>query len=93
MLHQWAFFVAWMLSFCGISVGYYGCSVYGPPDDLPREQLYDLKEEVFYLEKRLESLNKEKAEIIKSVDKRNLELNKLQSEKDSLIILLNSDEK
>jgi len=93
MLRQWAFIVAWVLSFFGISVGYYGCTVYGPPDDLPREQLYGLKEEVSYLEKRLESLNMEKIEIIKSIDKRNFELNKLLSEKDSLIIFLNSDEK
>lgn len=93
IFQRWALFIAWILSFCGISVGNFGCAAYGPPDDLPLEQLYSLKEEVSFLEKRIESLNREESELTKSLNKRKIELNNLNSEKDSLIILLKSNEK
>ena len=93
ILYRWTFFISWILSLCGISVGNFGCAAYGPPDDLPQEQLNSLRKEVSDLEKRIDSLYKVKSNLIKSLDKRNIEINNLNSEKDSILILLKNNEK
>lgn len=93
ILKKWSVFIAWTLSFCGVSVGNFGCSAYGPPDDMPMRELNNLKDEISDMEKRVNTLSNEEIELSKSIDKKNDEIKKLQLEKEYLKKLFEENEK
>lgn len=93
-LKKCAVILSWLLSLSGVSVGYYGCSVYGPAGDNEEiRQLNDFKKEAIKVERINKNTEKEILILEKNVEKKEESLKKLQKEKDTLEILLQNYEK
>lgn len=93
-LKKCAVILSWLLSLLGVSVGYYGCSVYGPAGDNEEiRQLNDLKKEAIDVERMNKNTEKEIFKLEKDVKKKEEALKKLQNEKDTLEILIQNYEK
>lgn len=93
-LKNCAVILSWILSLLGVSVGYYGCSVYGPAGDNDEiRQLNDLKKEAIKIERTNKNTEKEIQKLEKDVEKKEEALKKLQKEKDTLEIILQNYEK
>jgi septal ring factor EnvC (AmiA/AmiB activator) len=93
ILNRWSIIISSVLSFFGIFIGSFAC-VYGPQiSDEGIKQLYDLKAEVEQLQDKLHKKETEKSSIQRDLVKYEEQMNLLQREKDSLLILIDKFDK
>lgn len=89
LLKSLSIFLSWILSVFGISVGHFGCAVYGPPDEYESyKQLNDLQHEVFKLQNDLEKEKNEIKKIKIKIEDAKRKNKTLEAEKDSINSLL-----